>query len=165
MTQQPLRCGYGYDIHRLAPDRALVLGGVVIPYHLGLAGHSDADVLLHAVMDGLLGAAALGDIGQHFPPSDDRWRGESSLELLGRVVRLLDERGYDIVNVDGTVVAEAPRMGPHVAEMRRRMAERMLVDIEQVSVKATTNEGLGPEGRGEGISAHAVALIALRSGA
>lgn len=160
MTQ--FRCGYGYDIHRLVPDRRLVLGGVEIPYHRGLSGHSDADVLLHAIMDALLGAAALGDIGHHFPPDDDRWKGTSSLDLLSDVMERLHAEGYEVINVDSTVVCESPRLAPHVEAMRLRIAEVVGINAARVSVKATTNEGLGPEGRGEGIGAHAVALLAER---
>ena len=154
-----LRVGQGYDVHRLAADRKLILGGVAIPWELGLLGHSDADVLVHAVMDALLGAAAMGDIGGMFPDSDPRYEGADSLELLRAVCARLRENGWEIVNVDSTVVAQRPRLAPHIPEMRRRIAEAMDVEPEQVGVKATTEEHLGFTGRGEGISAMAVALL------
>lgn len=153
------RFGIGYDVHRLVPGRPLVLGGVRIEHELGLDGHSDADVLAHAIIDALLGAAALGDIGRHFPPSDPSFRGADSMELLARVARLLRERGWRPWNVDATVVAERPRLAPHVEAMRSRIAAAAGLEPGAVSVKATTNERLGPEGRGEGISALAVASI------
>jgi 2-C-methyl-D-erythritol 4-phosphate cytidylyltransferase/2-C-methyl-D-erythritol 2,4-cyclodiphosphate synthase len=155
-----IRIGSGFDIHRLVKGRPLVIGGVEIPFHLGLVGHSDADVLLHAIMDALLGAVALGDIGQYFPPSDEQWRNASSLNLLNRVASLLANSGFTVVNVDSTVVAEAPHLAPYIAEMRARIATCLGVDISRISVKATTSEGLGSEGRGEGISAYAVAMVA-----
>ena len=156
-----LRTGFGYDVHRLAPDRRLVLGGVELhhPQGLGLDGHSDADVLLHAISDALLGAAALGDIGQHFPNTDERYRGVSSLVLLGAVSRLLREHGWEPVNVDSMLIAERPKIGPHVDTMRRHIAEAMDLDPGAISVKATTNERLGFPGREEGMAAHAVATI------
>lgn len=153
------RIGTGYDVHRLAEGRRLVLGGVEIPHPLGLAGHSDADVLLHALMDALLGAAGLGDIGQHFPPSDQRYTDASSLRLLSQVGEMLAAQGWWVVNVDATVVAEAPRLGPFIGEMRRRIAQTLGIEPEAVSLKATTAEGLGPIGRSEGLEAHAVALL------
>lgn len=153
------RIGTGYDVHRLAEGRRLVLGGVKIPHPLGLAGHSDADVLLHALMDALLGAAGLGDIGQHFPPSDQRYKDASSLRLLAQVGEMLAAQGWRVVNVDATVVAEAPRLGPFIGEMRRRIAQTLGIEPEAVSLKATTAEGLGPIGRGEGLEAHAIALL------
>ena len=153
------RVGIGYDVHRLVAGRRLVLGGVDFESEVGLEGHSDADVALHALCDALLGAAALGDIGQHFPPSDQRWRGADSLDLLRRVVALLAARGYAAANVDLTIVAERPRLGPRVAEMRQRIAGALGVGVEAVSVKATTNEGIGFVGRGEGIAAIATAII------
>jgi 2-C-methyl-D-erythritol 2,4-cyclodiphosphate synthase len=153
------RVGTGYDVHRLVPGRRLVLGGVEIPHALGLDGHSDADVALHALCDALLGAAALGDIGQHFPPSDDRWRGADSLDLLRRVVGLVAARGYRVGNVDVTVVAEQPKIGPHAASMRERIADALGVRTDDVSIKATTNEHLGFVGRQEGIAAIATAII------
>ena len=154
-----VRVGIGYDVHRLVEGRPLVLGGVRIDHARGLAGHSDADALTHAIVDALLGAAALGDIGQHFPDSDERWRGADSIELLERTVALLAERGFSVGNVDAIIVAEAPRMKPHIPEMRERLARALRVEVERVGVKATTEEGLGPVGRREGIAARAVALV------
>jgi len=156
-----LRIGNGYDIHRLVPGRPLILGGVHLehPGGLGLDGHSDADVLVHAVMDALLGALSLGDIGHHFPPDDPQWKGADSLALLERVVALVRERGWQVSNVDTVLVAERPRLKPHIAVMRNALALRLGVDPSQVGVKATTNEGLGPTGREEGIACHAVALL------
>ena len=153
------RVGIGYDVHRLVAGRRLVLGGVQFESEVGLDGHSDADVALHALCDALLGAAALGDIGQHFPPSDERWRGADSLNLLRRVVELIAERGYRPGNVDLTIVAERPRIGPRLGEMRARIAEALGVGVDAVSVKATTNERIGFVGRGEGIAAFATAII------
>ena len=154
-----LRVGHGYDVHRLVEGRALILGGVTVPFDLGLLGHSDADVLTHAVMDALLGAAALGDIGQLFPDSDAAYAGADSIALLERVTALLREHGWQVGNVDATVVAQAPKLAPYVPEMRRRLAEAMGLDVDCVSVKATTEERLGFTGSGEGMAAHAVALI------
>ena len=156
-----VRIGLGFDIHRLVPGRPLILGGVRLehPAGLGLDGHSDADVLVHAVMDALLGALSLGDIGRHFPPGDPRWKGADSLELLERVNGLLAERGWRVGNLDAVVVAERPKLGPHVDAMRHAIAERLGVAPAQVGVKATTNERLGPTGREEGIACHAVALL------
>ena len=154
-----LRIGHGYDVHRLVTGRPLILGGVTIPYEQGLLGHSDADVLAHAVMDALLGAAALGDIGGMFPDSDERWRGADSLRLLERVTARLAENGWAISNVDATVLAQAPRLAPHIPEMRRRLAAAMDINVTQVSVKATTEEHLGFIGAGEGMACHAVALL------
>jgi 2-C-methyl-D-erythritol 2,4-cyclodiphosphate synthase len=154
------RTGIGYDVHRFAEGRPLVLGGVRIPHVLGLDGHSDADVLLHAIADALLGAAALGDIGQHFPPSDERWRGIDSREILRHAVKLLGERGWNVINIDATVIAEAPKIMPHAAAMRETIAEAAGIDVDAVSIKATTNETLGFVGRGEGIAAIATATIA-----
>ena len=155
-----VRTGIGYDSHRFAEGRRLVLGGVVIPHDRGLDGHSDADAVAHAVTDALLGAAALGDIGTHFPPSDDRWRDADSIALLERAVALLVERGLSPVNVDVTVICETPRIGPHVPAMRARLAAALGVGEAAVSVKGKTNEGMGWIGRGEGIAAMAVALVA-----
>lgn len=155
-----VRVGLGYDVHRLVEGRPLVLGGVRIEHDRGLAGHSDADALTHAVVDALLGAAALGDIGQHFPDTDERWRGAESIALLERTVELLRDRGFEVVNVDSIIVAEAPRMKPHVAAMRERLAAALDVPVDCVGVKATTEEGLGPVGRREAIAARAVALVA-----
>ena len=154
------RVGIGYDVHVLAPDRALVLGGVAIPFERGLLGHSDADVALHAIMDALLGAAALGDIGQHFPPSDPTYRGADSRALLARVRELLRERGWVPVNVDCTIVAERPRLAPHTPAMRAVIGATLGLADDAVSIKATTNERIGFIGREEGIAAMAVAQIA-----
>jgi 2-C-methyl-D-erythritol 2,4-cyclodiphosphate synthase len=157
----PLRIGNGYDIHRLVPGRALILGGQHLehPEGLGLDGHSDADVLVHAIMDALLGALSLGDIGLHFPPDDPQWKGADSLALLEQVVGLVGAQGWQVVNVDSVVVAERPKLKPHIPAMRQAIAKRMGVEDAQVGVKATTNETLGPEGREEGISCHAVVLL------
>jgi 2-C-methyl-D-erythritol 2,4-cyclodiphosphate synthase len=154
-----MRVGIGYDIHQLQIGRKLVLGGVPIPHTAGLAGHSDADVVLHALMDAILGALALGDIGQHFPPSDERFRDVSSLVLLHRVVELMRAEGYVVGNADVMVVAEQPRLSQHIVLMRDVVRNVLGVDIGQVSIKATTNERVGPEGRLEAISAHAVVLL------
>lgn len=154
-----LRIGHGYDVHRLKTGRALILGGVTIPYDRGLDGHSDADVLTHAIMDALLGAAAAGDIGKLFPDNDEAFRGISSLELLRRVKLYLAEKNYRIVNIDATIIAQAPKLAPYREEMRENLARVMEVDIDQVSVKATTEEHLGFTGSGEGIAAHAICLI------
>ncbi len=156
-----LRIGNGYDMHRLVPGRALILGGQQLehPEGLGLDGHSDADVLVHAIMDALLGALSLGDIGKYFPPSDPQWKGADSLVLLEQVVALVKARGWGVVNVDAVLVAERPKLKPHIEEMRSAIANRMGVADDQVGVKATTNEKLGPEGREEGISCQAVALL------
>ena len=157
-----IRIGHGYDVHRLTEGRPLILGGVHIPYERGLLGHSDADVLAHAVMDALLGAAALGDIGGLFPDSDERWRGADSLRLLEQVTALLAENGWEIGNVDATVLAQAPKLAPHIPEMRQKLAAAMGVDASQVSVKATTEEHLGFTGAGEGMACHAVALLSKK---
>lgn len=154
-----LRIGHGYDVHRLTEGRRLILGGVEVPYEKGLLGHSDADVLTHAVMDALLGAAALGDIGKLFPDSDAAYAGADSIALLERVTALLREHGWQVGNVDATVVAQTPKLAPYIPEMRRRLAEAMGLDVDCVSVKATTEERLGFTGSGEGMAAHAVALI------
>ena len=154
-----MRVGIGYDIHRLSVGRKLWLGGVEIPAEAGLEGHSDADVVLHALMDALLGAAALGDIGHHFPPDDERYRGAASLDLLARVRDIISGAGFEVVNVDLVVVAESPRVGPHIADMRKRISAVLGVAPDAIGIKATTNEGLGPEGRREAISARAVALL------
>ena len=153
------RIGHGYDVHRLAEGRRLILGGVDIPWERGLLGHSDADVLTHAVMDALLGAAGLGDIGQHFPDTDPAYAGADSLKLLEHVAGLLRERGFVVGNVDATVLAQRPKLAPHIPQMRDNLARTMEVGPEQVNVKATTEEGLGFTGSGEGMAAHAVALI------
>ena len=154
-----LRIGHGYDVHRLVPGRKLILGGVTIPWELGLDGHSDADVLLHAVMDALLGAAAMGDIGALFPDSDDAFLGISSLTLLRRVAEKLAEHGWQVVNVDATLIAQRPKVGPYRDAMRQNIAEALQIDLSQVSVKATTEEHLGFTGDGSGMAAHAVALL------
>lgn len=154
-----MRIGHGYDVHRFAENRKLILGGVEVPWEQGLLGHSDADVLLHAVMDALLGAAALGDIGRHFPDSDPSYEGISSLELLKRVGAMLDEKGFLIENIDATVIAERPKLAPYIDAMRARIAGTLKIPEDAVNVKATTEEGLGFTGRKEGIAAHAVCLI------
>lgn len=154
-----LRIGHGYDVHRFADNRKLILGGVEIEYDMGLDGHSDADVLTHAVMDALLGAAALGDIGKLFPDNDDAYLGADSIKLLEKTAKLLEEKGYKIGNIDSTVVAQAPRLAPHIEKMRENIAKACGLTAGNVSVKATTEEGLGFTGRKEGICAHAVAII------
>ena len=151
-----MRVGMGYDVHRLTAGRKLILGGVEIPYGKGLLGHSDADVLVHAVMDALLGAAALGDIGKHFPDTDPEYEGVSSIRLLEHVGRLLDEKGYVIENIDATIVAQRPKMRPYIEQMRENIATALRIETDQVNVKATTEEGLGFTGTGEGISSQAV---------
>lgn len=153
------RCGIGYDIHRLGQNRKLILGGVEIPYLLGLEGHSDADVLSHAIADALLGTICAGDIGQHFPNTDESIRGISSIEILRRVAQMLDDKKARAVNIDATVIAEAPKLTPHVPAMRANLAKVLGISEDQISIKATTNERLGPIGRGEGISAMAVATV------
>lgn len=153
------RIGHGYDVHRLVPDRDLVLGGVKIPHQFGLLGHSDADVLLHAISDALLGAAALGDIGRHFPDSDDAYCGIDSRILLRKVVALLDDRGYSVGNIDATVIAQKPKLAPYLQQMIANIAEDCCVFADQINVKATTEEKLGFTGNQEGIAAHAVCLL------
>ena len=154
-----MRVGIGYDSHRFVSGRPLILGGVRIPHEQGLAGHSDADVVAHAVTDAILGAAALGDIGSHFPPDDERWRDADSIEMLREAVRILEERNYQVVNVDVTLVLEQPKVRPHVDAMRARLADALSISPENVSVKGKTNEQMGWIGRGEGIAGMAVALI------
>jgi 2-C-methyl-D-erythritol 2,4-cyclodiphosphate synthase len=154
-----LRIGSGYDVHAFAPERPLILGGVTIPHEMGLAGHSDADALIHAVVDALLGAAALGDLGRHFPSSDIRWKDQPSAVFLDYTLNLLCQHEWRILNIDATIIAERPRMGPHIMNMRAHLAEHLHLEIEQVSVKATTTDGLGFTGRREGIACQAVALI------
>jgi 2-C-methyl-D-erythritol 2,4-cyclodiphosphate synthase len=154
-----LRIGNGYDIHQLVSDRPLILGGVHIPHHLGLLGHSDADVLTHALMDALLGSLNLGDIGHYFPPTDPQWKGADSLILLQKVNELLQSRGWRINNLDSVIVAERPKIKPHIPAMRDRLATVLQLDPDCISIKATTNEKLGPIGREEGIAAYAVALL------
>ena len=151
-----MRVGMGYDVHKLVEGRKLILGGVEIPYEKGLLGHSDADVMLHAVMDALLGAAALGDIGLHFPDTDPKYKGASSIKLLEHVGRLLEENGYVIENIDATIIAQRPKMRPHIDQMRENMAKALKIDVDQINVKATTEEGLGFTGSGEGISSQAI---------
>ncbi|MBE6622099.1 MAG: 2-C-methyl-D-erythritol 2,4-cyclodiphosphate synthase [Ruminococcaceae bacterium] len=153
------RIGHGYDVHRLVPDRKLILGGVTIPYDLGLLGHSDADVLTHAVMDALIGAMGLGDIGKHFPDSDERYRGIDSLKLAERVAVLLRENGFTVSNIDATVVAQSPKLAPYLPQMKENLATVFSIPAQRVNVKATTEEHLGFTGSGEGIAAHAVCLI------
>ena len=154
-----MRVGMGYDVHRLTEERKLILGGVEIPWEKGLLGHSDADVLVHAVMDALLGAAALGDIGKHFPDTDPAYKGISSILLLRHVTELLKKNGYAIGNVDATIIAQKPKMAPHILKMRENMAEAMGISIDCRNVKATTEEGLGFTGREEGIAAQAICLL------
>ncbi|QGU93851.1 2-C-methyl-D-erythritol 2,4-cyclodiphosphate synthase [Clostridium bovifaecis] len=154
-----MRIGMGYDVHRLVKDRKLIIGGVEIPYALGLLGHSDADVLLHAIMDSLLGAASLGDIGKHFPDTDAKYKGISSLSLLAHVKALLNESGYDVVNIDATIIAQRPKMAPHIPDMIKNIAATLKIDEAQVNIKATTEEGLGFTGREEGIASQSICLL------
>lgn len=154
-----MRIGHGYDVHKLAENRKLIMGGVDIPYEKGLLGHSDADVLLHAVCDALLGAAALGDIGKHFPDTDDRFKGIDSILLLKNVAELIRKEGYKVVNIDSTILAQRPKLAPYILKMRENIAEAVGINTDCVSVKATTEEGLGFTGEGLGIAAHAVCLI------
>ena len=158
-----MRIGMGYDVHKLVENRDLILGGVKIPYSLRLLGHSDADVLLHAIMDSLLGAAALGDIGKHFPDSDDRYKGISSIELLKYVGSLLKENDWLIENIDSTIIAQKPKMAPHIENMRKNISEALNIDIGQINVKATTEEGLGFTGEGKGISSQSICLLTKKS--
>ena len=154
-----IRIGHGYDVHAFSENRKCIIGGVTIPYEKGLLGHSDADVLLHAISDSLLGAAALGDIGKHFPDTDPDFKGADSLVLLEKVNDLLVQNGYKVVNVDSTVIAQAPKLAPYIVEMRQNIAKALKIDVDFVSVKATTEEKMGFTGRKEGISAHSVCLI------
>lgn len=154
-----MRIGMGYDVHRLVPDRDLIIGGVKIPYEKGLLGHSDADVMLHAVMDALLGAAALGDIGKHFPDTDPAYKGISSVKLLEHVGKLIEEKGYIIGNIDATIIAQKPKMAPHIPQMRQNIAKALKISEDQINVKATTEEGLGFTGEGAGISSQAICLL------
>lgn len=154
-----MRIGQGYDVHKLTENRPLILGGVTVPYEKGLLGHSDADVLVHSVMDALLGAAALGDIGAHFPDTDPAYKGISSIELLRKVGALLEEKGYIIENIDATIIAERPKLAPYRPEMAENIASALRLDVSRVSVKATTEEGLGFTGSGEGISSQAITLL------
>jgi 2-C-methyl-D-erythritol 2,4-cyclodiphosphate synthase len=158
-----IRIGNGYDIHRLVPDRPLILGGIKIEHELGLLGHSDADVLTHAIMDAMLGALSLGDIGHYFPPTDPQWAGADSLKLLEQVHCLLKDRHWHIVNIDSVIVAERPKLKPHIGAMRDRLAAVLELQPDQVGIKATTNEQLGPVGEEKGICAHAVILLQLNS--
>jgi 2-C-methyl-D-erythritol 2,4-cyclodiphosphate synthase len=154
-----MRIGTGYDVHRLSEDRELILGGVKIPYEKGLLGHSDADVLIHAIMDAILGAAALGDIGKHFPDTDEAYKGISSIELLGRVKNLIEDKLYMVGNIDGTIIAQKPRLSPYIPQMAENIASVLNIDISRVNIKATTEEGLGFTGAGQGIAAQAVCLL------
>ena len=154
-----MRIGHGYDVHKLVDGRKCIIGGVDIPSELGLLGHSDADVLLHAISDAVLGAAAMGDIGHLFPDTDDKWKGADSLKLLEEVVKQVSEMGYKIVNIDSTILAQVPKMAPYILDMRKNIAKACNVDVDLVSVKATTEEGLGFTGAKQGIAAHAVCLI------
>ena len=154
-----MRIGTGYDVHKLVENRKLILGGVEIPYEKGLLGHSDADVLIHAVMDAILGAAALGDIGQHFPDSDDAYKGISSILLLQKVAELIKKGGYEIANIDSTIIAQRPKLAKFIPEMRENMAKALGIDISQINVKATTEEGLGFTGEGLGIASQAICLL------
>jgi 2-C-methyl-D-erythritol 2,4-cyclodiphosphate synthase len=157
-----MRIGHGYDVHRLVAGRKLIMGGVDIPWEKGLLGHSDADVLLHAIADGILGAIGEGDIGRHFPDSDPAYKGADSLKLLAHVMGLADERGYKLGNLDATIIAQMPKMAPHIQAMRENIAKVLNADVAQVNVKATTEEGLGFSGTGEGIAAHAVVLMVVK---
>ncbi|MEA5536557.1 2-C-methyl-D-erythritol 2,4-cyclodiphosphate synthase [Crocosphaera sp. XPORK-15E] len=154
-----IRIGNGYDIHCLGPERPLILGGIIIPHPLGLIGHSDADVLTHAIMDAMLGALSLGDIGHYFPPSDPQWAGANSLLLLQQVNQLVRSQGWQIGNIDSVIVAEKPKMKPHLPAMQEKLAQTLSINPDQVSIKATTNEKLGPVGREEGIAVYAVVLL------
>ena len=154
-----MRIGMGYDVHRLVEDRDLIIGGEKIEYEYGLLGHSDADVLLHAIMDALLGAAALGDIGKHFPDTDERYRGISSVRLLAYVDQLLEENGYSVGNIDATIIAQRPKMAPYIQKIRENIANTLGLELNQVNIKATTEEGLGFTGSGDGISAQSVCIL------
>ena len=154
-----MRIGMGYDVHRLVEDRDLIIGGEKIEYEYGLLGHSDADVMLHAIMDALLGAAALGDIGTHFPDTDERYRGISSVRLLAYVDQLLEENGYSVGNIDATIIAQRPKMAPYIQKIRENIANTLGLELNQVNIKATTEEGLGFTGSGDGISAQAVCIL------
>ncbi len=154
-----MRIGQGYDVHRLVEGRALILGGVKVPYSLGLLGHSDADVLVHSIMDALLGACALGDIGKHFPDTEEAYRGANSLKLLEEVGYLVEKEGYRISNIDATVIAQKPKLASYIPEMKENIAQTLKIDLKQVNIKATTEEGLGFTGLGEGMAAQAVCLV------
>ena len=157
-----MRVGMGYDVHRLTKDRDLILGGVKIPWEKGLLGHSDADVLIHAIMDALLGAAALGDIGQHFPDTDPAYKGISSIRLLKHVAALLSEKGYGIGNIDAVIIAQKPKMAPHIPQMKENIAEALEIDMDCLNIKATTEEKLGFTGREEGMASEAVCLLYIK---
>lgn len=154
-----MRIGSGYDVHKLVENRDLILGGVKVPFEKGLLGHSDADVLLHAISDALLGAAALGDIGRHFPDADPQYKGADSRKLLSQVLHLISEKGYCIINIDATIIAQKPKLSPYINKMRENIAETLRINVDQVNVKATTEEGLGFSGAGLGIAASAVCLL------
>ena len=159
MTQAQMRIGQGWDVHALVPGRRLIIGGVPIPYHLGLLGHSDADVLLHAIIDAMLGAAGLGDIGAHFPDTDVRWKNADSLVLLAACAALLKEKGWRIQNLDSTVIAQAPKLAPHIPAMREQIAAALALTVTQINIKAKTAEKLGPVGQGQSIEAQAIVLL------
>ena len=154
-----MRVGMGYDVHKLVEGRKLIMGGVEIPYEKGLLGHSDADVILHAIMDALLGAAALGDIGKHFPDTDDKYKGISSIKLLKEVGKLINKSGYTIENIDATIIAQKPKMAPYIEEMRKNISDALNISINQINIKATTEEGLGFTGKCEGISSQSICLL------
>ena len=156
-----MRIGLGYDVHRLVEGRDLIIGGVTIPYEKGLLGHSDADVLLHAIMDSLLGASALGDIGKHFPDTDEKYKGISSIKLLEEVGKLLYKNGFSINNIDSTIIAQKPKMAPHIMNMRENIAKALNIELNKINVKATTEEGLGFTGTGEGISSQSICLLTI----
>jgi len=158
-----MRVGFGYDVHKLVDGRKLIIGGVEIPFEKGLKGHSDADVLIHAIADSLLGAAALGDIGKHFPDTDEKYKNADSILLLKEVFCLLRSKGYSIINIDSTIIAQKPKMLPHIESMRCNIAQALEIDIEQVNIKATTEEGLGFTGMGEGIASNSVCLIEIKA--
>ncbi len=159
MTQAQMRIGQGWDVHALVPGRRLIIGGVPIPYHLGLLGHSDADVLLHAIIDAMLGAAGLGDIGTHFPDTDVRWKNADSLVLLAACAALLKEKGWRMQNLDSTVIAQAPKLAPHITAMREQIAAALALTVTQINIKAKTAEKLGPVGQGQSIEAQAIVLL------
>lgn len=156
-----MRVGMGYDVHKLVDNRKLIIGGVEIPYEKGLLGHSDADVLLHAIMDSLLGACALGDIGKHFPDTDDKFKGISSIQLLKETAILINNKGYVVNNIDATIIAQRPKMLPHIENMRKNISNALNIDIDRINIKATTEEGLGFTGEGRGISAQSIASVDL----
>lgn len=158
-----MRVGHGYDVHRFAENRSLIIGGVEIPYEMGLAGHSDADVLAHAVMDAILGAAAMGDIGKNFPDTDEKYLNADSMQLLSQVCSMINQKGWEIGNIDATIVAQRPKLSPYINEMRDNLADKCGISIDSCNIKATTEEGLGFTGRGEGISAHCVVLISQKT--